>query len=430
MKQLQELYTEKLQIHAQMKDLAARVEKENRSAFTKEEDDAFKRMNEAFTAKEAEIRSMEQYNESRKLLIDREGAPAPEVRSMTGLPHNAVNTTDKKAQESEAYERAFDRYARKGYSSLNEEERGAISKGFQGDPELRSTSGQLVGTDNVGGYLVADTWAARLYEVMKWYGGAIEANYGFTTATGATFNLPKEDDTANTGAIITELTEDVVLDVPYANIAIGAHTYTSKIIKISYELLQDNSYDLQGRISKIAGTRIGRALNAHLTTGNGTTQPQGFITGASAGATAADDVTISRNDFLNLIHSVDVANRFGDKVGFQMHDNTLLALKKLAVGSGDDRPLWVPSMRDGAPDKIEGYRYWINNDMATIAASAKAVAFGNFDDFHVRTVKGVTLLRLTERYAETRAVGFIAHARFDAKVVNSAAIKYLTMAAS
>ena len=61
----------------------------------------------------------------------------------------------------------------------------------------------------------------------------------------------------------------------------------------------------------------------------------------------------------------------------------------------------------------------INQAMAVPAASAKPVLFGDFSRYKVRRVKGVRLLRLVERYADSLQVGFIAFQRLDGRSVDA-----------
>jgi HK97 family phage major capsid protein len=88
------------------------------------------------------------------------------------------------------------------------------------------------------------------------------------------------------------------------------------------------------------------------------------------------------------------------------------------------RPLWEPSLQVGVPSTLLGYSVKINNFMATMAANAKSIAFGDFNaGYVVREVNGGGLLRLEERYAELLQVGFIGFGRYDGLVQDSSAIK-------
>ena len=114
------------------------------------------------------------------------------------------------------------------------------------------------------------------------------------------------------------------------------------------------------------------------------------------------------------------------------HDSTLASLKKIKDKYG--RPLWMPSVSAGAPDTINGYGYMINNDMATLQTQVgsppvtnKVALFGAIDKFTIRRVKEMSILRLTERFADFGQIAFIAFCRYDAALLDAGThpIKYL-----
>ena len=84
--------------------------------------------------------------------------------------------------------------------------------------------------------------------------------------------------------------------------------------------------------------------------------------------------------------------------------------------------------RLGAPDTIEGYKYVINNEMASIGASAKSMLFGDLSKFMVRTVKPFTMVTFNEKYMDYFQKGFTAFCRYDSRVADAGThpIKYLT----
>jgi HK97 family phage major capsid protein len=62
--------------------------------------------------------------------------------------------------------------------------------------------------------------------------------------------------------------------------------------------------------------------------------------------------------------------------------------------------------------------------MPAMTTGNRSFAFGNFaEGFKWREVRGITVLRLEERYADAFQVAFLGFARMDASVVNTAAFK-------
>ena len=296
--------------------------------------------------------------------------------------------------------------------------------------EKRGTSTQVVGTTTLGGYTVDTETLSMVEKALKDYSGIFQAAYIRRTDKGNPLLIPTEDDTSTEANQIDEAAAITVQDLTYGQKPLDAYKYASQM-KISWELLQDSLFNMDGEIRTAMIPRFGRKLNSSCTTGTGTGQPNGVVTASTLGATASSATAITFNEVIDLKHSVDPAYRVSPSSGYMFHDKVLAALKKLSVGSSDARPLWQPSYREGEPDTVDGSRYWINQAMDdTINASSKLILYGDFSKYHIRLVQELLIIRLNERYADNGLVGFIGHMRWDGECVNTAAIKHLITAAS
>lgn len=287
-----------------------------------------------------------------------------------------------------------------------------------------------VGTGAAGGFTVAQDFAGEIERAMLAFGGMRQASRVIRTATGADLPWPLSDDTANEASIIGENTEITETDTAFTSKTLKAYKYTSNIVKVSTELLQDSAVNIAEVVGSMLGERVARGTNRHFTVGTGTSQPEGAVTGATLGVTAAAQGTVTYDELLDLIHSVDVAYRPNAK--FMLNDATLKALRKVKDSTG--RPLvWADanSLANGAPETILGYSFVINNHMAEIGASAKSILFGDFSKHLIRDVSDLVLVRLDERYAEFGQVAFVALSRHDARVLDAGQhpIKYLQQSA-
>lgn len=296
--------------------------------------------------------------------------------------------------------------------------------------EKRGTATQVTTTDSLGGYLVPEGFSNLLEKYMSLYGGMQEAATVITTSTGNPFPWPTVADTSNTGAYIDQGTADTVSDVTMANVDFpNTPTITSKVVKVAWELQQDSFFNLENLIAELLGERLGRFSNLEFTTGSTAGKIVGFITGSSSGKTSASNSTFTRLELLDLMHSVDPAYRRSPKTRWMFNDTTMSTIRKMALGTGDARPLWVPSMREGVPDTLEGKPYTINQNMASVGALAKPVAFGDFGKYIVRIARNITLESTRERYWDERVTGFAAICRMDGRLVNTSAIKFMDMPA-
>ena len=259
-----------------------------------------------------------------------------------------------------------------------------------------------------------------------------QAASAFTTSTGNDLPWPTNNDTGNKGVLIGENVEDAEQDAVYGSQTFKAHTISSKIIRVSVELLQDSAFDLPSEVGFMIGERIGRKENECFTIGSGTASPLGVVPNAVLGKTGANGqtTTITFDDFIDLQHSVDPAYRRSPSCVWMFNDATLAKVKKLK----DDnlRPIWLPGFDVREPDTILGHRYIINQDAPVMAASARSVLFGDFRSYKIRDVSGIILKRLDERYAEYRQVAFVAFARVDGQLLapSFGPIKYYANSAS
>lgn len=429
MKSEKQILESRAAIVAQVKDKWADVKKENRSP-NQEELDFFNKADADLIALTSERDAIVKDANSITEIETRIGKYESMLAETATVPQEVRSVRPGLAAPKPEVRSTLNKFLRHGYGELTHEERSVLGHATNvAEAELRGTSTLVSSTTTLGGFTMPEEWASELYKTMLWYGGALEAaGIKYHSSGGGDLHLPKVADTANVGAIITQGTGDVVLDTTFSELVLGAFGYTSKIIKLSIELIEDSAYDIQKEISDLAAIRIGRKLNTDLTVGDGSSKPLGMAAAAGAGKTAASATAVTRGEIIDLMHSVDKAHRMGPRVGFMFNDTTLAALKKLAFGTGDDRPLWVMSMREGAPDTLEGQRYFINNDMASMTTGLKSFLYGDFSKYIIRQVGGYLLARSTERYFEERAVAYFVFARFDGDLLDTAALKYLIQA--
>jgi HK97 family phage major capsid protein len=272
-----------------------------------------------------------------------------------------------------------------------------------------------------GGYTIAPDFMAEMLIAQAAYGGMRAVSRSVPTTTGVDMPWPTMDDTANVATIVGENTAGVAgTDLAFGSKTLKAWMYRSGYLAIPLELLQDSAFDFDTLVRDALAERFARGQNAHFTTGNGTTQPQGISIGGALGKTGTTGqvTTVIPDDLIDLEHSVDPAYRKGAR--FMMHDTTVKAIRKLK--DLEDRPLFMPSYANGGgADTILGYPNETNQAVAVMAASAKSIFFGNFRNYVIRDVMAMRMTRLNERFAENGQVAFIAFQRTDGRLVSAAA---------
>lgn len=327
------------------------------------------------------------------------------------------------------YREAFHRFVQAAgdLSALTEEERSALRAGVA----PREARAQTVGTPAAGGYTVPTELSDQIIKSMKAWGPMYDEDVCtvLNTASGHPIDMPTIDDTSTTAEKHTEagaVTDDGGKDAVFGKKTLSAHAYDTEWVKFSYELAQDSIFNMETLLGGLLGERLGRKSNLELTIGDGAGDPLGIVTGSTMGKTAAATAAITYDEVIDLVHSVDPAYRSSPKVGFQFHDTTLAALRKLKDSEG--RYIWsAGDVQKGVPGTILGYRYHINQAMAELAAAKRVMIFGDHAKYFVRKVGSIVLFVARERFAPD--IGLLGLVRVDGSLGDTAAIKHLITAA-
>ena len=343
------------------------------------------------------------------------------------LPEQLTPADDEDHSEQD-YRTAFDLWARFGSGDLTGDQRKSLRSGFVDGRELRA---QGVGTVAAGGYLVPAQFRQTLVETLRYFSGVRMVAEVITTDNGASLPWPTNNDTAKVGSILAENTQVTEQDLILGQAALDVYMYTSGLVRVPLQLIQDAAISIDDFLPRKLGQRIGRAQNAHFTTGTGTAQPQGIVTGATATqAAVGSSTTIPYATFIDGMAAIDAAYlNAGGNLAWMTSQAGLAGARKLL--DAQNRPLWQPSLQDGQPDNFLGYPVILNNDMPAPGASAKSWLFGNFRQAYViRDVTGVQTLRLDERYADFLQVGFLGFQRSGGVVQDASAVRALQHSAT
>jgi len=407
----QQLREQRANIWEQMQAVMAEADK---SGWSGELEQKYDRLEKDLDAKGDEITRQDRF-ESRSeefSKVDRSGV----------VPADA-DPTDASDAHSKAYAAAFTSYMRNGITALDHEDQKLLRAGWVDSP--KNAAG--VGTGAAGGYTVPPEFRRKIVERLMFVAKMRQLAEVITTDTGANLPWPTVDDTANEGAILGENTQASEQDVTFGQNSLDAYMYTSKIVRVSLQLLNDSAFGIESWLANAFGGRIGRVQNRHFTVGTGTGQPDGLITSASVGVTAAAVAAVTYDELVDLTDSLDPAYLESGNARFMMSQAARKLLRKLK--DGQQRPLWEPSLQAGTPDTLMGYGLTLNNYMSAPATGVKSIGFGDIREAYViRDVSDFAMLRLTERYADYLQVGFLGFQRSDGTLQNSAAFKTLQQA--
>lgn len=263
----------------------------------------------------------------------------------------------------------------------------------------------------------------QVMELARYTGPMLEVSTILNTASGENLQIPRTN-AYSTGSVTTEANAIGESDPTFQNfLTLGAFKY-SFLVQISTEMIEDSGVDILGYLGTNVGQALGLAVNAGLTTGTGTTQPNGIITSAGSGITGGTGVSgaFTTDNVIDLVYSLDAAARRLPGFGIMGSTSAVAQLRKLQDGGGNY--VWQPSLIEGQPDRVLGYPVYENPSMAAVATSAKSLIAGHFPSYMVRQVGGIRLDRSDDFAFSSGLVTFRATFRVDGGLPQASHVKY------
>lgn len=202
--------------------------------------------------------------------------------------------------------------------------------------------------------------------------------------------------------------------------------------------LDDMFFDAEGWLNSEVGREFSEKEGSAFLLGDGVDKPKGLL--AYPFAVAGDKTrpygTLQRlvsgnagalngDNLIDLVQAVKAGYR---RAGVWMMNNLTVAyVRKLKDSEGNY--LWRPGLEVGQPSSLLGYGITENEDMPDIAADANALAFGDFKRAYTIVDRiGTRVLR--DPYTNKPYVGFYTTKRVGGMLVDSQAVKVLTLSAA
>ncbi|MBZ9973500.1 phage major capsid protein [Mesorhizobium sp. BR1-1-12] len=335
-------------------------------------------------------------------------------------------------EEKLEYRTVFYKYLASGASldELSGEERAVLKGGVVAPAEKRVQVSTQGTSTTAGGYTVPVELSNQIVKSMKMWGPMYDEDICTTisTSNGVTIKIPTVNDTASTVVQHSEgaaMTDDNSKDVAFGQKSLESYGYDTEWVKFSLELARDSIFNMESLLGQLLGERLGRRANIELTTGDGTGDPNGIVTASTLGKTAAAVAAVTYDEIIDLVHSVDPAYRASPKVRFMFNDLTLAALRKLK--DGDGRYIWtMGDVQNGVPGSILGYRYSINQAMASLSTGNKVMLFGDFGKYYVRKVGAPMIGVKRESYWPDLGIAGLIY--LDGELGDAQAVKHLITA--
>jgi HK97 family phage major capsid protein len=245
-----------------------------------------------------------------------------------------------------------------------------------------------------GGFIIPSIVQGTMERDYAQFAPVVSVARLWPTETGVDATFPVLSDSESgvqlAPAAATGADATVSGDVPPTDLTgpkLGAWKVSSKPVFVPRETLTDSPIDIVTEILGALLARIIRYENLQYTSGDGTTEAEGFLQNCSHHAAGA--VALDLDIALDLAYATPALYRPNGV--YMMSDTTAKYLRKLKTGiTGDKRQLWADAdATKGTPATLHGYPVVVNNDMDSVAAdgtfAAKVpLAFGDFKKFVVR----------------------------------------------
>lgn len=386
--------------------------------------DAFKQANDARLA-ELETRSGDVVSEEK---VDRINRALDEHKrvldELTLAAARPVIAGERKAQpQAREAKAAFERYVRQGDASALD----AL--------EMKAMS---AGTATAGGYTVPLEIEQTIDRVLAKV-SPMRAIASVRQIGANTYRKPITTTGASTGWVAEtdarpQTNTPTLAAIDFATMELYAMPAATQT------LLDDSQVDLETWLAEEVQTVFAEQEGAAFISGNGTTQPKGFLSETTiadaswvwgklgyiaSGADGAFASSTPTDTLINLVYAPKQAYRANGT--WMMNRKTESAIRKFK--DNQNNYIWQPGASAGQPATLLGYPVAEAEDMPDIASGSYALAFGDFKRGYLIVDRiGVRVLR--DPYSAKPYVLFYTTKRVGGGVQNYEAIKLMKFAVS
>lgn len=274
------------------------------------------------------------------------------------------------------------------------------------------------GTAADGGYLVPVEYDNRLIDVLTQENIMRKLATTITTAGEHRINVAGSKPAASW---IDEGDALTFGDAKFSQILLDAHKL-HVAVKVTEELLNDNTFNLEGYIIDAFGKALANAEEDAFLNGSTTGKPTGIFAATGGGTAAVTTTALKADDVIDLVYALKRPYR--KNAAFILNDKLIAKIRKLKYADGKEY-IWQPTFLEGEPDRILGYPVY-----TSAYAPEDKIAFGDFSYYNIGDRGSRSFSELRELFAGNGMVGFVAKERVDGKLVLAEAVQILTISAS
>lgn len=265
-----------------------------------------------------------------------------------------------------------------------------------------------------GGYSIPTLLLPDVERALLTYGGAAGFVRRQTTPNGDPMNWPVSNNTSLAATVVAENTQQSDVTAVMALKQLNVSTLQTGMIRIPFQLLQDGVFDWESFARTELGESYARGLANYISGASTDSSFDNLVSIVTDGVTSAAPTAVSLTDVTNLFGAVDPA--YAANGTFVMNRSTQLYLASLRNTYGT--PIF-PLDADGQLSKIYGRPIAIDTLLPNVAATNKAILFGDLSKYILRTVPGIEIIRLNERFADYGQVAFMGFFRAGARYLDA-----------
>lgn len=326
------------------------------------------------------------------------------------VPSGATADNGDDSQQDREYKTAFNKYFRKGEKALNEVEYKALAT--DADPD--------------GGFLLPRNVRAGIIERLVEISPVRALASIETIGIGDSLDVPKEGTTNfDWGWVGERSSRPETTTGTFGLDSIPTHEQYAKP-RASQKMLDDNSFNVEGWISRKVDQVFAKGEGTAFISGNGVTQAEGLLTnGDIEEVVSGEAAVLTPNGIIALYYALP--EPYAVNATWLMRRATVKAIRLFQ--DVNEQYLWQPALSDKTPSTILGQPYREAVDMPVVAADAYPILFGDFKAGYVIVDRlGVRVLR--DPYSAKPFVEFYTTRRVGGQVVLAEAIVKQKVAAA
>ena len=302
------------------------------------------------------------------------------------------------------------------------------------NPDIRQLSPEQakalsVGSDPDGGYTVTPEMSNRIIE-RQFESSPMRQVAMVETISSNALQIIEDPEEYSASRVAEGVSTANSTTAQFGKREIVAHGMESRP-KASPEILEDSFIDLEAYIARKIGNKFARIEANEFILGDGVGKARGITTytAGTTWGTTIEQITSGANGGVTYAQLAAIATSLKEayyaNAQWMLH-RTLIG--KILALSGNDTPLWIPSIAVGQPSTLLGYPVRFAQDFATPATDSLSGAFGDFRAGYTWVDRrGITIN--PDPFTQKPHIEFYARARSGGDAVDTDAFKIIKLSA-